>query len=191
MPARVDCAAPQLRVSFRVRLFKSVTSCNSVRCTVCVCRSRSVGVARCHCWNAACRDDIGNHHPKELIQWISRLGATWKDAMNSKRRQSVVAAAAVLLAVLAGRTSAAEFPAQCHIRLTVELTPDVPNADDAGFLSSLLSNHPEYRLDLLRLDDPSLIELELAGPGPEYLCQSVIETMRKDARVLSIRVHAA
>ncbi|MGO9852761.1 MAG: hypothetical protein ACLPTM_14250 [Steroidobacteraceae bacterium] len=77
------------------------------------------------------------------------------------------------------------------MRLTVELTPDVPNADDAGFLSSLLSNHPEYRLDLLRLDDPSLIELELAGPGPEYLCQSVIETMRKDARVLSIRVHAA
>jgi hypothetical protein len=76
----------------------------------------------------------------------------------------------------------------CEARLTVELTPDVPDARDAGFLSSLLSNHSDYRLRLLREIDPSLIELNLAGPGPDYLCQNVIEAMRKDGRVLSIDV---
>jgi len=112
--------------------------------------------------------------------------------MNSKWQQAaVVAVAAVLLSVLDGRTSAAAIPAQCHVRLTVELSPGVPNAEDAGFLSSLLNNHPDYQLNLLRVDDSSLIELELAGPGPGYLCRSVLDTMRRDARVLSIRIDAA
>ena len=95
--------------------------------------------------------------------------------------------AATLLAMLGGRAAAAA-DTDCHLRVTVELTPDVPNASDVGFLSSLLNNHPDYRLDLLQLDDPSRIELELAGPGPAYLCQNVVETMRRDARVLSIHV---
>ncbi len=66
---------------------------------------------------------------------------------------------------------------------------DLP-AGEAGRLSSLLNNHPGYRLSLLREIDPSLIELDLAGPGPDYLCQNVIDTMRKDGRVLSIQVHS-
>jgi hypothetical protein len=96
--------------------------------------------------------------------------------------------ALVLLAVLCGSAAAAIADEPCDLRLTVELTPDVPDASDDGFLSSLLNNHPEYRLELLREDDASVVELALSGPGPEYRCQSVIETMRKDARVLSIRV---
>jgi len=80
---------------------------------------------------------------------------------------------------------------RCDVRLSVELTPDVPDASDPGFLSSLLSNHPGYRLELLRQDDPSLIELDLSGPGPDYLCRGVIETMRRDGRVLAIRVRSA
>lgn len=104
-----------------------------------------------------------------------------------------------LLAVMAGLVSAliaagssqralADSQATgCGARLTVELTPDVPDVSDPGFLSSLLGNHPAYRLYLLKRDDLTGIELELTGPGPTYRCQRVIETMRKDARVLSIR----
>jgi hypothetical protein len=64
----------------------------------------------------------------------------------------------------------------------------VPNAGDDGFLSSLLNRYSGYRLELLREVDPSVIELDLRGPGPEYRCQNVIELMRKDARVASIRI---
>jgi hypothetical protein len=109
--------------------------------------------------------------------------------MEAKARCSACTAA-VLLALL-GLKSAAAADTEYDMRLTIELTPDVPNASDEGFLSSLLSNHPDYRLDLLQLDDPSRIELELTGPGPVYLCQGVVETMRKDARVLSIHVDSA
>ena len=84
------------------------------------------------------------------------------------------------------RTAAPEE--DCNARLAVELTADVPDASDVGFLSSLLNNHPAYRLDLLRQVEPGLIELELAGPGADHLCQGVIEAMRKDVRVLSISV---
>lgn len=98
------------------------------------------------------------------------------------------AAAVMLLAIVSSRTASATPSIPCDLRLAVELTPDVPDASDAGFLSSLLNNHSDYRLQLLRQDGPSLIELDLVGPGPEYLCRSVIETMRRDARVLSVRV---
>ena len=75
---------------------------------------------------------------------------------------------------------------KCDLQLTVELTPDVPDPTDAGFLSSLLNNHPGYRLELLRVIDPALLELDLSGPGPGYQCVGVINTIRKDARVLSV-----
>jgi hypothetical protein len=108
--------------------------------------------------------------------------------MNSKSRYAAGAAAALLVTL--GGSTAAVADTDCDMLVTVELTPDVPNASDTGFLSSLLNNHPDYHLDLLQLDNPSRVELELAGPGPEYLCQNVIETMQKDARVLSIHVNA-
>ena len=79
----------------------------------------------------------------------------------------------------------------CNVRMTVELTPDIPDARNASFLSSLLANHPEYSLSLLRQDDPSRIEVDLFGPGPAYLCRDVINTMRKDSRVLAIHVRSA
>ena len=100
-------------------------------------------------------------------------------------------AAAALLAVLAGpRTAAAQETAVCEVRLTVEVSPSVPQATDEGFLSSLLNNHSTYRLDLLRHDDSSVLEIELTGPGPDYRCQKVIETMRKDSRVQSIHIES-
>ena len=99
--------------------------------------------------------------------------------------------AAALLAVLAGpRTAAAQERAVCEVRLTVEVSPSVPQTTDEGFLSSLLNNHFTYRLDLLRRDDSSVLEVELTGPGPDYRCQKVIETMRKDSRVQSIHIES-
>jgi hypothetical protein len=100
-------------------------------------------------------------------------------------RSSGILSGAMLAAVLVS-TSAAASPAVCDMQLSVELTPDVPNPLDAGFLSSLLSNQASYQLTLLGRRPGSVILIELTGPGPEYLCQNVVEVMRRDGRVLSI-----
>ena len=76
----------------------------------------------------------------------------------------------------------------CDMSLRVELTPDVPDARDAGFLSSLLSNEVDYQLFLRGKTDDSDIVVELRGPGPDYRCRQAIQTMSRDARVISIRV---
>jgi hypothetical protein len=109
---------------------------------------------------------------------------------HNSRASGAVAALAVL-AVLGGSSTAAAEEAVCEARLTVELSPGVPSASDDGFVSSLLNNHFSYRLELLRQDGSSVIEVDLTGPGPSYRCQNVIESMRKDARVESIRVESA
>jgi hypothetical protein len=103
------------------------------------------------------------------------------------RRNGSILSAAMLAALLVNNGAAAS-PAVCDVRLVVELTPDVPNPLDSGFLSSLLSNQASYQLTLLRQSSGSVIVLELAGPGPEYRCQNVIAAMRKDGRVLSIQL---
>jgi hypothetical protein len=95
--------------------------------------------------------------------------------------------AALLAAVLVNNVAAAS-PAVCSMRLSVELTPDVPNPLDAGFLSSLLSNQASYWLTLRSWDPGSVMVIELTGPGPEYRCRNVVDAMRKDGRVLSIHV---
>jgi len=105
------------------------------------------------------------------------------------RRSRGILGAVVLIAVLGSNPAAAAPPAQCDMRLTVELTPDVPNAKDVGFLSSLLSNYANYRLTLWQQRSDTVIVLELTGPGPDYRCQDVVDTMRKDGRVLSVHVH--
>lgn len=103
------------------------------------------------------------------------------------RRKGGVVGAALLAAVLASNIVAAS-PAACDMRLSIELTPDVPDPLDSGFLSSLLNNQVSYRLTLLGRQPGSIIVTELAGPGPEYRCRSVVEAMRKDGRVLSIHL---
>ena len=115
--------------------------------------------------------------------------------MNVYRWLTVVAAMAIItlgLLFLVGASSKAVAASadSCDMELVVELTPDVPNPEDVGFLSSLLSNQTAYRLTLRRQedDDPSVLILELAGPGPAYRCQNVVEALRRDARVLSVRV---
>ncbi len=97
---------------------------------------------------------------------------------------------AALVAVLGGPSTAVAQEPGCDVLLTVEVSPGVPCASDDGFPNSLLNNHFAYCLDFLRQDGFSAIEVELTGPDPSYRCENVIESMRKDARVDSIRVES-
>ncbi len=106
-------------------------------------------------------------------------------------RRLLVLGACVTLPVLCDvRTAAAAEPLTCDVALTVQLTPDVPNPSDAGFLSSLLSNHPEYRLIFQGRSAGDELRIELRGPGPDYLCRNVIQTIGRDGRVLSVHAVA-
>lgn len=99
----------------------------------------------------------------------------------------LLALSAALVAAGFGSDIAAAAPLpQCSVRLAVELTPDVPDPQSAGFLSSLLSNHPGYRLEWVRTAGAFEVVLDLTGPGPDTACRNVVQTMRNDARVLSI-----
>jgi len=111
--------------------------------------------------------------------------------MSARKRCGMGVVAGLLLLASVGGESAVAEPQNCNARLTVALTPDVPRADDTGFLSSLLNDHPAYRLEFLKQIDPSSIEVDLSGPGPAVLCRDVVEDMRRDRRVLSIRVDSA
>lgn len=105
-------------------------------------------------------------------------------------RRLLVPGVGVMLAVLlgGGGTAEAAQPGDCHRQLILELTPDVPNPSDVGFLSSLLNNHPAYQLIFLGQRHDSTILAELVGPGPDYLCRNVIRTMRRDGRILSVHL---
>jgi hypothetical protein len=105
--------------------------------------------------------------------------------MSAGSRAALLIAAAALASGLADPAAAAV----CDRRLTVELTPDVPDPRDTGFLSSLLSNEVDYHLVFRGWTDDTNIVLELIGPGPAYRCQQAIQTMRRDARVVSLRVN--
>jgi hypothetical protein len=123
----------------------------------------------------------------ETARGSSGFGVLMNPQANDVRHNGGILSAAMLAALLVTNMAAAS-PAVCNMRLSVELTPDVPDPLDAGFLSSLLSNQASYQLTLLRRRSGSLIVIELAGPGPEYRCQEVVQVVRKDARVLSIHV---
>jgi hypothetical protein len=94
----------------------------------------------------------------------------------------------LVLAAALGARPAAAAP-YCDVPLKVKLTPDVPSPSDVGFLNSLLGNHPQYRLVYRGhdTDDSDDIHVMLAGPGPDYLCWAVIETMRRDGRIVFVQ----
>jgi hypothetical protein len=79
-------------------------------------------------------------------------------------------------------------PPTCAMRLTVEVTPDVPNPSDGAFISSLLGDHAGYQLFLLQTVDDTHVILQLQGPGAAERCEAVVDGMRNDGRVLSIQV---
>jgi hypothetical protein len=78
---------------------------------------------------------------------------------------------------------------RCAVRLSVAVTPDVPDPSNGGFLSSLLGDHAEYQLFLLSRDDDTHVTLQLQGPGPAERCHAVVDSMRNDGRVQSIQVN--
>jgi hypothetical protein len=100
-----------------------------------------------------------------------------------------ITGAVALLSVLVAKTASAAEPGPCDVQLTVELTPDVPNPTDAGFLGSLLSNQVDYLLSLRRARSDTLLVLDLTGPGPDRSCQNAIEAIRRDGRVLAVHVN--
>jgi hypothetical protein len=77
-------------------------------------------------------------------------------------------------------------PPTCSMRLSVVVTPDVPNPGASEFISSLLGNHAGYQLYLLSVVDDTHVVLQLQGPGPNERCQAIVDSMRDDGRVLSI-----
>jgi hypothetical protein len=103
-------------------------------------------------------------------------------------RDILVLGAVVPALVLVCNTASASEPARCDVRLTVELTPDVPDPIDGGFLGSLLSNQVYYLLSLRRERSDTVLFLELTGPGPAYRCRNAINTIRRDGHVLSLHV---
>ena len=109
--------------------------------------------------------------------------------MRFECRCGVVSAAGSVLALIAMSAWADEpvAPPTCSLRLSVEVTPDVPSPGDDGFISSLLGNHIGYRLFLVRVVDDTHVNLQLEGPGPAERCQAVVDSMRNDGRVLSIK----
>jgi hypothetical protein len=117
-------------------------------------------------------------------------GPNSKSTKRSRRFKNLAAstAAAVLGLLQTGTVDADEpiAPPQCSMRLSVEVTPDVPNPGDGAFLSSLLGNHAGYQLFLLQVVDDTHVNLQLQGPGPAERCEVVVDSMRNDGRVLSI-----
>jgi hypothetical protein len=109
-------------------------------------------------------------------------------AVKGVRGRTIILTAMTLAAMALATATASASPEYCDIRLHVELTPDVPDPSDMGFLGSLLGNQVDYELTLRRERDDSDIVLELTGPGPEYRCRQAIETIRRDGRVLSVHV---
>lgn len=101
---------------------------------------------------------------------------------------ALIAAVGLLTASYNVRADDPMAPPKCAMRLSVEVTPDVPNPSDAGFISSLLGNHAGYQLFLLRVASDTRVELQLQGPGPNERCQEVVDDMDDDGRVESIDV---
>ena len=124
------------------------------------------------------------------MRWTRcRAGVAMRDRRTAASSSAAGSAAAAVLALLASYGVYADEPVappKCSMSLSVEVTPDVPNPGNGAFISSLLGNHTEYQLFLLRVVDDTHVKLQLQGPGPDERCQAVVESMRNDGRVQSI-----
>jgi hypothetical protein len=110
-------------------------------------------------------------------------------SLKSRMRVAAALPGAVLLVLLAPPVSADRPMAapECALRLSVEVTPDVENPADPGFISSLLGDNVGYQLFLLNRVDDTHVNLQLQGPGEMSNCRAVVKSMRDDGRVASIQ----
>jgi len=109
-----------------------------------------------------------------------------------RRARTIVAASAftIVLGLMASPRLCADQPVappKCAMHLTVQVTPDVPDPTDGGFIASLLGDHPGYQLFLVQAVDETDVILQLQGPGSPDQCQAVVDSMRNDGRVVSIQ----
>ena len=114
---------------------------------------------------------------------VARLSANSVAAVN---------AAAIVLGLFAPCTVNADDPIalpKCSMVLSVEVTPDVPNPGNGAFISSLLGNHTEYQLFLLRVVDDTHVNLQRQGSGGAERCPAVVDSMSGDGRVASIQAN--
>jgi hypothetical protein len=98
-----------------------------------------------------------------------------------------LASALALFTVSDAQQRGESAPPTCSMRLVVEVTPDVDDPSDAGFISSLLGGHPGYQLFLLSVVDDTRVRLQLQGPGPGERCREVVDSISNDGRVAFIR----
>jgi hypothetical protein len=106
------------------------------------------------------------------------------------RLGTIIGVALSMLLGMSASNADQPMPApRCAVRLSIAVTPDVPDPSNSGFISSLLGDHAEYQLFLLSRDDDTHVTLQLQGPGPAERCHAVIDSMRNDGRVQSIRVN--
>lgn len=118
-----------------------------------------------------------SEHPT-LLAWSGTASKT----------AAVIVAILGLIAMVKVKADQPMAPPKCAMSLSIEVTPDVPDPSDSGFISSLLGDHPGYRLFLLQAVDDTHVNLQLQGPGPDQRCQAIVDSMRNDGRVLSIQV---
>ena len=102
-----------------------------------------------------------------------------------KLRVDSLVAATLAVALAAGNVEAAEQGA-CDVRVAVELTPDVPNARDPGFLDSLMAD-PSFLLTWVS-DTDSGIVVDLTGPGPGERCKDALKELSRNTHVLNVTV---
>jgi hypothetical protein len=103
---------------------------------------------------------------------------------------AVAGASGAVLLLLVACPARADQPTsapQCALRLSVEVTPDVPNPTDPGFISSLLGDNVGYQLFLVQRVDDTHVNLQLQGPGEKSNCRAVVKSMREDGRISSIQ----
>ena len=110
--------------------------------------------------------------------------------MRGSRSTAAAPAIMAVFGVLAAcqvRADQPMAPPKCALRLSVEVTPDVPNPADGAFISSLLGNHAGYQLFLLQVVDDTHVNLQLQGPGPAERCQAVVDSISNDGRIVSVQ----
>jgi hypothetical protein len=112
----------------------------------------------------------------------------WSGTACTRTTAAVIVAIFGLVAMVKVKADQPMAPPKCAMSLSIEVTPDVPDPSDSGFISSLLGDHPGYRLFLLQAVDNTHVNLQLQGPGPDQRCQAIVDSMRNDGRVLSIQV---
>jgi hypothetical protein len=77
-------------------------------------------------------------------------------------------------------------PDRCHARLSLTLTPDVPNPRDPSFLSTLTAN-PLYSLIWVEGNDTTAV-VDLTGPATDYHCEDEIRRLSRDAHIMDLQV---